>query len=347
MADKTRKTPNEIKDSILLQLKSGPKTIAEIGEVIGSNWLTTEKFLKELIDLKLIIEVFSSPKMKVYRRTDDIAFYGLPFSEDIRKNSASLLFTIAEKWKKETGVIPSRTILQKIAVELVEGSEEKTVKKIPVMRFHYGKTLAVGYEETAREDYCDSFSLINSDNQRLLKIINEYRKLSSRDVQKKQYAKEGMEFYREKEEKVLNSFSKSDDFKEIEKSLLKWSVYYPNELGDLFEIFNKFIYSSIIFLNLENNGERKEYLNKIMANFHLLWDVMTTSLFLYDSEKHIALDRKELFNQIKTSILNSKISTVTSVVDDMESEANSIDPSKIIIDNSEKSKEFLHDLMEE
>jgi len=42
------------------------------------------------------------------------------------------------------------------------------------MRFHYGKTLAVGYEETAREDYCDSFSLINSDNQRLLKIINEY-----------------------------------------------------------------------------------------------------------------------------------------------------------------------------
>ena len=56
MAEKTKKTPEEIRSEILAQLKDGPKTIAEISEAVNSNWLTIEKFMNELKAEEKVIE---------------------------------------------------------------------------------------------------------------------------------------------------------------------------------------------------------------------------------------------------------------------------------------------------
>ena len=339
---KIKKTSHEIKDRILDELKNGPLTIAEISGKIKSNWLTTEKFVNELSKAGLVLEIFSSPKMKVYRRTDDLAYYGLPFSEDIRNKSASLLFTVADKWQSETKTIPSKTIIQKIAVELIEKSD-KQFKDIPILRFHYGQTLAVRYDETFKEDY-QILSLSEGQNSLLLSLIEKYKKMSSSRAQIEQYKKEGMEFYYEKETNVIKGFSEID-FKKIENNLLKLSIYYPIELENTFELFDKFIYCSIALLNLSNDKEKQECLNKIKEIFYLLWDTITTNYFFYDSEKYILPEKKELFNQIKSNILNSKISNLTSVIEDLESEVNAINPEKISKSSSEKSQEFLHELL--
>lgn len=334
MVDKIRKTPEEIRAEILAQLKNGPKTIAEIGKEINSNWLTIEKFLKELKDQGLVIELVSSPKMKVYRRTDDLAFYGIPFSEEIRNNSASLLFTIADKWKKEKGIVPARTTLQKVAVELIESSEGK-LSDIPILRFHYGQTLAVRYEDSQSFD-CKTLPLTKSQIETLSLLINEYHRKSSKHARLRQYQKKGMEFYKEKEDSLLNGFSKPD-YKKIESSLLKLSFLYPIELKNTFPIFDKFVYCTTILLSLKDTDSKKEYFNKVKENFYLLWDAITTEYFFSDAEKYILPEKKELFYQIRDNILNLKLANLNSLISDLESEVNSINPEEIEVPSDKES----------
>ncbi|MDP3027521.1 MAG: winged helix-turn-helix domain-containing protein [Nanoarchaeota archaeon] len=326
MIDKIKKTPENIKIKILDQLRNGPKTNAEIGEAINSNWLTIEKFLKELKEEGLVIEVVSSPKMKVYKRTDDPAFYGLPFSEEIRNKSSSLLFTIADKWKKEKGIIPARTTLQKVAVELIESSDGK-LSDIPILRFHYGQTLAVGYEDSRAFKYT-ILPLTQNQIEVLSRLINEYHGKPSKHAKSKQYQKKGMEFYKEKEENLLGGFSETD-YKKVESSLLRLSILYPIELKNTFPIFYKFVYCAICLSNLKETDFKKDYFNKIKENFYLLWDAITTEYFFYDAERYIIPEKKEMFNQIRSMVLNSKLFNVLSIIEDLESEVNSINPEEI------------------
>jgi hypothetical protein len=343
MADSIKKTPEEIRNEILNQLKNGPKTTSEIGEAISSNWLTIEKFLKELKDENLVSEVVSSPKMKVYKRTDDLAFYGLPFSEEIRNKSASLLCTIADKWKKETGIVPARTTLQKVAVELIENSDGE-LSKIPILRFHYGQTLAIMYNESQMTK-CSPFPLTNNQKIDLSKLIKEYHGKPSKYAKLNQYKKKGMEFYLEKEEHLLSGFSEPD-YKKVENSLLKLVVFYPIELKNTFPIFDKFVYCTIILLNLKESDSKKECFNKIKDAFYLLWDAITTEFFFHDAEKYISPEKKELFNQIKLNVLNNKLTNMLPIIGDLESEANSINPDEIESPLDEESIEIRRILTE-
>ncbi len=337
MVERTKKSSEEIKSDILNQLRSGPKTTAELGEAINSNWLTIEKFIKELKIEGLVIEVVSSPKMKVYGRADDLAYYGIPFSEEIRNKSASLLFTIVEQWKKETGIVPARTVLQKVAVALIE-KEGNQLKDIPILRFHYGQMLAIRYEGSQISKHHPLNLTIEQMNS-LKELIREYNGKPSSYAKLKQYKKRGMEFYLEKEENLLKGFSTAG-YSGVGGSLLKLSIFYPIELKDSFPLFNKFVYCTDIILNLKDNDLRKEYFNKLKEVFYLLWETITTEYFFYDSEKYILPQKKELFNQIKVNVLNSKLSNLLSFIEDLESEVNSINPDEITVPMDEESLEI-------
>ncbi|HLC73378.1 hypothetical protein J4416_00435 [Candidatus Pacearchaeota archaeon] len=343
MEEKIRKTAEEIKSEILNQLNNGPLTTSEIGNAINSNWLTIEKFINELKTDGKIIEIVTTPKMKVYGRADDLAFYGLPFSEEIRRNSAQLLRAIVDEWKREKGITPARTILQKVAVELIEKAD-KQLKEIPVLRFHYGKTLAIRYEESQISTY--EPIRLSLDQIKILKdLINEYYQKPTKYAKLKQYGKKSMEFYLEKENNLLDGLLELN-CKKIEESLIKMSVYYPIELQNSFPLFDKFIYCTTILLNLKENNIKKEYLQKIKEIFYLLWDVITTEYFFYDADKYIHPAKKELFNQIKINNLNSKSSNVLLLIEDLESEVNSINPEHIDVPMDEESMEIRRILAE-
>ncbi len=336
MVEKIKKTPAEIKSEILNQLNNGPMTISEIGNAINSNWLTIEKFINELKTEEKVTEIITTAKMKVYGRSNDLAFYGLPFSEDIRRKSAQLLRVIVNEWKKEKGITPARTILQKVAVELIDKTD-KQLKDIPVMRFHYGQTLAIRYEESQISQY-EPLKLDRDQIKLLRELIAEYDQKSTNYAKLKQYKKKGMEFYLEKEENLLEGLAKSN-CKKVEESLLKMSVLYPIELKSSFPLFDKFIYCNTAILNLKDNL-KKEYLPKIKEIFYLLWDVITTEYFFYDAEKYMYPTKKELFNQIKINTLNPKFSNVLSLIEDLESEVNSINPENIETPMDEESLEI-------
>ncbi|MBM3234420.1 hypothetical protein FJZ19_04995 [Candidatus Pacearchaeota archaeon] len=341
---KIKKTSHEIKDKILDELKNGPKSVAEIGENINSNWLTVEKFLNELKDDGLVIEVISSPKMKVYRRVDDLAFYGLPFSQDIRDKTFSLLCTIAKKWKEKNqeGPIPSKTILQKIAVEFIESSQRI---EVPILRFHYGKTTALRYDEEFEME-CKPFNLNSEQNTLLLNLIDKYKKMSARKAEQEQYKKEDMIFYRVKEKGIIQNLLIKDS-KTLELGLLKLSALYPLELVDIFPIFDNFIYCSINALNLSSKEDKTGYLQKIKELFSLVWDMVTTAYFFSDAEKYITQDKKELFFEIKKNILNSKILNLSPILEDFKSEVESINTENIPINITERAKEAIHSILED
>jgi DNA-binding transcriptional regulator YhcF (GntR family) len=86
-------------------LKTGSRIaeVAELADKIGSNWITTEKFLSELIQEKKVIEIISASKSKVYANITDLAFFYLPLSDDVRNKTLGLLSTISVSYKEKTG----------------------------------------------------------------------------------------------------------------------------------------------------------------------------------------------------------------------------------------------------
>jgi hypothetical protein len=336
MVDKIKKTQEDIKILILDQLRNGPKTNAEISEAINSNWLTIEKFLKELKDEKKIIELISASKSKVYASKEDLAFFYLPLSEEIRKKTLSLLFTINQAWKEEKNIQSlSRTTLQKLAVEFVE--KNNLQEEIPILRHHYGQTLALRFEDNLSEEY----SLKEDQKKSLRNLIREYKPLSSTKARLKQYKKPSMRFYKIKEE-TINNFSLENE-ELLKKNLFNLFANYPCELSASFKLFDKLIYCAINILNIKDN--KHEYLSNIRGAFFLVWDCLTTEAYFYDAEKLISPEKSELFYQIKSNYLNSKIINVCEFIEEIENEINSLEPEEI--NTSNNLSDFVHELFSE
>ena len=331
MITKDRKTPNEIKEDILIELEKGPKNISEIADNIKSNWITTEKFLTELEDEKKIIELISASKSKVYASKKDLSFFYLPLSQKIREKTLSLLFTINKLWKEENKQSPQRTILQKIAVKFVE--ENNLQEEIPILRNHYGQTLALRFEE---DSYSKEFSLSESQKKILKSLIKKYKSLTSSAARLEQYEKPSMHFYNQKE-KLLKDFSKED---KIESNFFDLLLEYPSELSLSFEVFNREVFCAV---NILNSKEINEYLPRLRETFSLIWDCLTTELYFYDAEKLIDKEKIELFNQIKSNYLNSKITNVSNVLEEFENEVVSLEPNK----SSYNLSESVHELFNE
>lgn len=334
MAEKERKTSEEIKEKILSVLSGGPRGISEIAEDINSNWITTEKFLSELIQERKIIEIISASKSKVYASSNDLAFFYLPLSENARNKTLALLTTISNSWKEKTGKFPPRTILQKLAVAFVEANNLQN--EIPVLRFHYGQTLALRYEENSDAKQLD---LTDVQKDKLDDLITEYKDYSSTIAKNKQYEKPYMKFYREKE--IMLVALCDGNFNSIEDSLLNMITHYYPELSESFNLFDRLVYCAVNISHLKNNKE--DLLNRLKDVYSLVWDCLTTEAYFYDVQKFIAPNKNEMFSQIKSNYLVSKITNVKNVLDELENEVNSTELEEV--GSSDNVSEFVHELL--
>jgi len=282
-----KKTSKQIRDEIMSQLMEGSKTITEIGDSINSNWLTTEKFLKDLKEDKQVVEVFSSPKMKVYRRTDDPVYYSLPFSKEVRNQNIYLLSKIIKLWKEEKDSYPNKTTIQKIAVEVINDCK----LDLPVLEFHYGRVtcMNVSYEYDLVEVY-DISPPKNS--QEIISCIKKISKEEehtgvSSDERKLQYENEGMIFYLVKEKLIENFEDKEKTIQNLSELLSN----FPMKLEDYYSEFNDFVSTSIALLSIDSN---KDNLFSIKETFFSLWDLLTTALYFKDAGKFILPQKKRI-----------------------------------------------------
>ncbi|MCH8945354.1 MAG: hypothetical protein IIA85_00330 [Nanoarchaeota archaeon] len=333
---KNKKTSEQIQEEILSQLKEGSKTITEISESINSNWLTTEKFLKNLEESKQVVEVFSSPKMKVYRRADDPVYYSLPFSKEIRDQNIYLLSKIIELWKNKNNSFPNKTTTQKIAVEVIRDCN----LNLPILEFHYGKVtcMNVPYDYNLIKIY-DILPPKNS--LEIIQCIKEILKRNkhtgkSYDERKLQYETEKMFFYSAKEE-LIKIFNKNSE-KNLSEILTELSINFPMRLEDYYSEFNNFISTSMALLSINLNKE--ENLSRIKETFFSLWDLLTTASYFKDASKFIRPEKRELFEQIQNLNLNFKKMGYENLATELESELISLDESELKMPQDDESKDI-------
>jgi len=329
---------DEIKAEILEFLKDGPCSIKKISDKIESNWSTTSNYLSELKENGKVSELISSGNLKIFRRNDDPVFYGIPIKEEIRARTLYLLLKIIERWKQIKKINIPKTTLQKIAVDVIY---EKKLD-LPILDFHYGRVTALAIDPAYNLEGIYPTKSFEGDI--ILEIDNQIKKHSifARQERINQYNKYKMVLYLMRE-KLLDEFEKKKNIKNIERFLLEISLEYPSNNNEIFLLFDKFTISSILLLNSKDS---EKFLEDIKDCFYCLWDLLTTNSYFKGIASSVNKEDLDLFNEIRSFHIKSKLAKSFEMVSDLESVSNSVDLSKFGLEDDEESKKAMSILLE-
>jgi len=338
----TRKTPEEIKEEILLHLKRGPLSTKKLSDLLGSNWSTINSYLEELKDRGDVREIYSRENLKIYIRADYPVFYGLPLDEDKLKESLFLLSKIIGRWKIVNGSTITKTPLQKIAVELIKNNS----LNVPVVRFHYGKVLTTYMEPEKIQQIVKVYGVkkLNIVDKTIDEEINKHTNIAWLERKKQYESHSDMKLF------LLSDY--------VSYSISKNKIDEPGKILDLFHnflleiptdekyslLFKKyhdfisvvnFIFNSDQF----NNGskeEREHYFKEILNTFDSLWQTLTTEFFFNDIEFFIKQDFKEILQFIKDSKLKNYYSEIDEKLSNLLDYKKTLTPKKIDLSEDEK-----------
>lgn len=329
---------DEIKTEILEFLLDGPSSIKKISDKIESNWSTTSNYLSELKEEGKVSELISSGNLKIFRRNDDPVFYGIPIKKEIRAKTLYLLLKIIERWKEVKKINIPKTTLQKIAVDVIH----KKKLDLPILDFHYGRVTALAIDPTQNLGVIYKTTPIDGDI--VLEIDNQIKKhtIFARQERINQYNKYKMVLYLMRE-KLLEEFEKKKNIKNIERFLLELSLEYPSNNNEVFLLFDKFTSSSILLLNSKDS---EKFLGDIKDCFYCLWDLLTTNSYFNGIISSVDKDDLDLFNEIRSFHIKSKLAKSFELVSDLESVSNSVDLSKLSLGDDEDSKKAMSILLE-
>jgi len=284
-------------------LFDGPASINDVCSKLDISWATAKSALEEMEEKGEVKEIISNPKIRIFKLTNDPAFFGVPLTKK-QKNDALFLFqTIRQEWQKSRKEPLLLTTLQKIAVD----TAIKCNCDIPNAQFHYGKVVPVFETQTPL------FEIEQPDNHTIIlgcvreEIHNHENK--ARGEMDDQYIKYSMSLYQAKQRfkdlyRKARKFNK-DSIKEFEPALISLLMSWPiqNQDPDMFNLFSRFVkevHGLIVTRTINDN------LDKVNETFDILWDLVTTDLFFRDLERQISREKKEIFDYIKSSQILSK-----------------------------------------
>ena len=334
----TKKSREEIIDSVLKFLDEKPLSIQQISEKVGSNWVTVNEILEELKSNGKVKEVVATDKIKILKRTDYPVFYGVPIRKELRDQTLFIASEITKEWKKQNkGELPLNTTLQKVAVEIIKNCN----LDLPVLPLHYGlvTALAMKPEEQVNQTY--DWKWMPEKSVILKEIEKEVPKHKNRasEEEDRQYAEYGLKLFQTRKE-IVNLFKEGlekIDINELNKKILRMSFLLSTDNLEVYNLFDRFVSSSIIVFM---SKEPKKNLSEIRETFDTLWDLVTTEMFLKEGRKFIPPEDIQLFELIRSFHLNSKISATEERLSNLESLSSSINPDEMDIPMDEESIEI-------
>ena len=274
----TKKSREEIIGSILNFLDEKPLSIQQISENVGSNWVTVNDVIEELKKEGKVREIVATDKIKIIKRTDYPVFYSIPIRKEYKEQTLFIASEIVKEWKKQKNEIPLNTTLQKIAVEIIRNNN----LNIPVLPLHYGLVTAIAIrpEEQINKNYewkwhPEKNIIIQSIKEEISKHKNK-----ASDEEDTQYIKYDLKLFQIRKEIIsLFKLGERGDIKKLGEKLAQFNFMLPTDNLDIYNIFDRFIYScNIIFMSRKPNKN----LNEIRETFDVLWDLVTTNMFLKD-----------------------------------------------------------------
>ncbi len=333
-----KKSREEIIDSILSFLDEKPLSIQQISEKVGSNWTTINEILEQLKTEGRVKDVVATDKIKILKRTDYPVFYGIPIKKEYRDQTLFIASEIVKEWKeKNKGELPLNTILQKVAVEVIN----KCKLNLPVLPLHYGlvTALAIKPEEQINKNYewkwyPEKSFIIKAIKEEIPKHKN--KALEEEDIQ---YTNHDLKLFQTKKEiiKLFKFGLDKTDTKKLEKNLIRMSLFFPSENLEVYNLFDRYVSSCTILLISKTP---KKNLAEIREAFDILWDLATTEMFLRGAKRFVLGEDIQLFELIKGFHLNSKICTAEERISNLESIARSINPDELEVPMDNESIEI-------
>ncbi len=333
-----KKSREEIADSILTFLDEKPLSIQQISEKVGSNWMTVNEILEQLKTEGNVKEVVATDKIKIFRRTDYPVFYGIPIPKKYRDQTLFVASEIVKHWKEHNkGELPLNTTLQKVAVEVIK----ECSLNLPVLPLHYGlvTALAIKPEEQVNKEYDWNGK---EEKNFIIKSIKEEVSKHENNASKEednQYKKYDLKLFQTRKE-IVNLFKKElkdENIKELGHKISKMHFILSIDNLDIYNLFDRFVSScTIIFISKET----KIHISQIRETFDILWELITTEMFLKEGRKFIHPEDASLFDLIKSFHINSKICTGEERISNLESVVGSINPDELYVSMDEESIEI-------
>jgi hypothetical protein len=319
---KIKKNREEIESLILDCLEEKPLSVQQLSEKTCSNWSTINEIIKKLENEGKIREIISTGKIRVYKNSDYPVFFSLPIQKKHKDCSIFLFSEIIKAWQKKHKAMPPATTIQKIGVDVVKDIN----LDLPVLPFHYGMVLPIFSVPSGSYKYeipSNSKDIILS----IEKIIPHHTEKAWKE-ELNQYKKYDMPFFLAKNK--LSIAFEGKDKKEIENSILKLSSEFPSneENANIFELFDRYVSCSLVFLNWKKNIIE---ISELKRMFEKLWDIITANMFFNEARKSILREDIQLFDILKASILNSKISMIEYELSNFKAMADSVNPEEIDI----------------
>lgn len=194
----------EVKERILNVLWLKPLTIQEISKEIDSNWLTVEKFVKELEQEGKIREVISTDKLTLYQKINEDTYYNLPITDKDREMFKFIFSTLLEKYRKKKKT-PNRTEFSKAAVDVIKEAN----LKLPVVWYLYGQIPLMIADP--QKEYGAAYKPENHKEIEKIseKIVNAQNYNNTKELKLSHYEKYNKELYRIKVD-ILSALKEKD-----------------------------------------------------------------------------------------------------------------------------------------
>ena len=133
------------------------------------------------------------------------------------------------------------------------------------------------------------------------------------------------------------------NIKKLDDCLFKLYFLLPTDNSEVYNLFDNFLSScTILFIS----KKPKKSINEIREAFDILWDLITTSMFLKNARKFVSPEDISLFELIRSFHLNSKMCTAEERVSNLESIASSINPDELDVPMDKDSIEIRRILAE-
>lgn len=338
-----RKNATSIREGILEKLREGPMSVKKLSEGIDSTWATINFHLEELKKDGKVREIISGGNVRIFIRSDYPVFYGLPLDRETLNNCLFLLSEIAKFWhEKNPGQIINKTTLQKIAVEVARKNPEFN---IPVLKFHFGKTLPTFLEPSCYQPLLEEYEIVPPNNyQKMIAAVKseistgDHTNISWMEKRNQYEAHEDMKIYL-----AYDNLSRKSIKKEVQKDmfidqLLEIYLNIPSTkpYETLFKFYTDFFDSVNFIVNTKEFSEelaRKELLRDIFDTLISIWDFLTTE-FYFRGFKEQGLFKKE-YTELTNGIYLSKMEAIRfnleNKLNNLSDYRNSLNPSEVAL----------------
>ena len=298
-----KKSTVEVTEKILEAMSSNSEqglVIQDISKKADVSWDCTKRHLESFVKSKIVREYKKEGKPH-YQMMCPIAksdtLFSLPLSEEHRRTIKKIYATIKIVWKQITNKPLSKTLAQKIAVDVVE----QKYKDIPRGWYLYGELLVLSFE--AEEDYQETLTK-KEEVDCVRAVCRDYLDYcdASYKIRRHQYEKKGNKLYLIKEDLMYclgySDFNDSAQKMKIRQLLNEFAVTIERteENAIMLAIADDFVAETLAIFRHNNDEELRKARSTIMNVFEKIWILVATYEF-YESLKANAFYDKEFLQE--------------------------------------------------